>query len=165
MYKMQRRGELPLRVTHNDTKCSNVLFDKNTFEHLSVIDLDTVMPGLVGFDFGDAIRSTANTSGEDERDIKKVALDMKKYEAFTRGFVGKVGASLTEREKSTLALGAVTMSVECGMRFLTDYLDGDKYFRIRYPEHNLDRSRCQLALAKNMLERLDEMQKVVEKYI
>lgn len=165
MYKMQRRGELPLRVTHNDTKCSNVLFDKNTFEHLSVIDLDTVMPGLVGFDFGDAIRSTANTSGEDERDIKKVALDMKKYEAFTRGFVGKVGASLTEREKSTLALGAVTMTVECGMRFLTDYLDGDKYFRIRYPEHNLARSRCQLALAKNMLERLDEMQKVVEKYI
>ena len=90
---------------------------------------------------------------------------MKKYEAFTRGFVGKVGASLTEREKSTLALGAVTMAVECGMRVLTDYLDGDKYFRIRYPEHNLDRSRCQLALAKNMLERLDEMQKVVEKYI
>ena len=165
MARMQREGRLPIRVTHNDTKINNVLFDRNTNRALTIIDLDTVMPGLVGFDFGDAIRSTANTSGEDERDIKKVALDMKKYEAFTRGFVGKVGASLTEREKSTLALGAVTMAVECGMRFLTDYLDGDKYFRIRYPEHNLARSRCQLALAKNMLERLDEMQKVVEKYI
>ncbi len=164
MYKMQRRGELPLRVTHNDTKCSNVLFDKDTYAHLSVIDLDTVMPGLVGFDFGDAIRSTANTGAEDEKDVSKVALDMAKYEAFTRGFLGRVGKDLTENEKNTMALGAVTMTVECGMRFLTDYLDGDKYFRIRYPGHNLARSRCQLALARDMIVRLEEMRGLVEKY-
>lgn len=164
MYKMQRRGELPLRVTHNDTKCSNVLFDKDSFEHLSVIDLDTVMPGLVGFDFGDAIRATANTAEEDEKDIKKVALDMKKYEAFVKGFLGKVKGELTENEKDTMALGALTMTIECGMRFLTDYLDGDKYFHTDYSEHNLVRSRCQLALAKDMIEHFEEMKAVVKKY-
>ena len=164
VYKMQRRGELPLRVTHNDTKCSNILFDKDSFEHLSVIDLDTVMPGLVAFDFGNAIRSGANTGAEDERDIKKVALDMGKYEAFTKGFIGAVGASLTENEKSTMALGAVSMTVECGMRFLTDYLDGDKYFKIHYPDQNLVRARCHLALAADMLKRLNEMKSVVKRY-
>lgn len=164
MYKMQIDGQLPLRVTHNDTKCNNVLFDKDTFEHLSVIDLDTVMPGLAAFDFGDAIRFTANTCAEDEKDLSKVALDMAKYEAFTKGFIGQVGKTLTDKEKETMALGAVTMTVECGMRFLTDYLDGDKYFKVDYPEHNLDRCRCQLALAKDMLGRLDEMKAVVDKY-
>ena len=164
MYKMQQRGELPLKVTHNDTKINNVLFDKDTLEHLCVIDLDTVMPGLVAFDFGDAIRFTANTCAEDEKDLSKVALDMKKYEAFTRGFVSKVAPTLSSKEKQTLALGAVTMTVECGMRFLTDYLDGDKYFSTDYAEHNLDRSRCQLALAKDMLKHYKEMQDIVFKY-
>ncbi len=164
MYKMQKRGELPLKVTHNDTKCNNVLFDKDTFSHLSVIDLDTVMPGLVGFDFGDAIRFTANTCDEDEKDVSLVKLDMKKYEAFTRGFLSMVGKTLSAAEKNTLALGAVTMTVECGLRFLTDYLDGDKYFKTDYPEHNLVRARCQLALAKDMLSRYEEMKNVVEKY-
>lgn len=164
MYKMQKRGELPLRVTHNDTKCNNVLFDKDSFEHLSVIDLDTVMPGLAAFDFGDAIRFTANTCAEDEKDVGKVALDMEKYEAFAKGFIGQVGKTLTDKEKETMALGAVTMTVECGMRFLTDYLDGDKYFKVDYAEHNLDRSRCQLALAKDMIRRLDEMKAIVNKY-
>ena len=165
MYKMQRAGELPLKVTHNDTKCNNVLFDKTTFRHLSVIDLDTVMPGLVGFDFGDAIRFTANTCDEDEKDVSTVKLDMDKFEAFTRGFLSAVGQTLSENEKGTLALGAVTMTVECGMRFLTDYLDGDKYFKISREEQNLDRARCQLALAEDMITRIDEMNKVVDKYL
>ena len=164
MYKMQRAGELPLKVTHNDTKCNNVLFDKTTFRHLSVIDLDTVMPGLVGFDFGDAIRFTANTCDEDEKDVSIVKLDMDKFEAFTRGFLSAVGQTLSENEKNTLALGAVTMTVECGMRFLTDYLDGDKYFKISREEQNLDRARCQLALAEDMITRIDEMNEVVDKY-
>lgn len=163
-YKMQKRKELPLRVTHNDTKPSNVLFDKNTLEHLSVIDLDTVMPGLVAFDFGDAIRVAGSTCDEDEQDLSKVALDMEKYEAFTRGFVGAIGGELTENEKKSLTLGAVAMTVECGMRFLTDYLDGDKYFKIHYPTQNLARAKCHLALAKDMLTKFDEMTEIVKKY-
>ncbi len=163
-YKMQKRGELPLRVTHNDTKPSNVLFDKTTLEHLSVIDLDTVMPGLVAFDFGDAIRVASSTCDEDEQDLKKVALDMEKYEAFTRAFVSEIGKELSKNEKKSLPLGAVAMTVECGMRFLTDYLDGDKYFKIHYPEQNLARARCHLALAKDMLSKFDEMTEIVKKY-
>ncbi len=164
MYRMQKKGDLPLKVTHNDTKCNNVLFDKDTFEYKAVIDLDTVMPGLIGFDFGDAVRFNANTSEEDERDLQKVGLDMNKYEAFGRGFVRKVGSSLTESEKQTLYLGAITMTVECGMRFLTDYLSGDKYFGISYKEHNLVRSRCQLKLAEDMIVKADEMKIILEKY-
>ena len=164
MYKMQRRGELPLRVTHNDTKCSNILFDKDSLRHLSVVDLDTVMPGLVGFDFGDAIRAGANTADEDERDIKKVSVDMEKFEAFTRGFIGAVRGSLTANEKKSMALGALTMTVECGMRFLTDYLDGDKYFHIYHPDHNFVRARCQFALADDMIGKMDEMNEIVRKY-
>ena len=164
MYKMQRAGELPLRVTHNDTKCNNVLFDGETHEHLAVIDLDTVMPGLTAFDFGDAIRFIANTCAEDENDLSQVKLDLSKYEAFTGGFVSEIKHSITENEKNTMALGALTMTVECGMRFLTDYLNGDVYFKVGYPDHNLVRSRCQLALAKDMCANLDKMNEIVEKY-
>lgn len=164
MYLMQRRGELPLKVTHNDTKCNNVLFDVSTFRHLSVIDLDTVMPGLIGFDFGDAIRFTANTCDEDEKDLSAVKLDMSKFRAFTEGFMSAVAPTLGENEKNTLALGAITMTVECGMRFLTDYLDGDRYFKTCYKTHNLDRARCQLALAEDMIARKDEMESVVAEY-
>ncbi|MBQ8283825.1 MAG: aminoglycoside phosphotransferase family protein [Clostridia bacterium] len=164
MYRLQREGVLPLRVTHNDTKISNVLFDAKTLQHLSVIDLDTVMPGLVAFDFGDAIRISASTGEEDEQDLESVALDMEKYEAFTRGFVSTLGKTMTQAEKDTLALGAVAMTVECGMRFLTDYLDGDKYFKIHYPDQNLVRARCHLVLAHDMIKRLDEMQAIVYKY-
>ncbi len=163
-YRMQKEGILPLRVTHNDTKTSNILFDKDTLEHLSVIDLDTVMPGLVAFDFGDAIRVAASTAYEDEKDLSKVALDISKYEAFTKGFVLSVKDSLLQAEKETLALGAIAMTVECGMRFLTDYVNGDKYFKIHYPDHNLVRARCHLVLAKDMIEHLDEMQAIVDKY-
>ncbi len=164
LYKLQKEGVLPLRVTHNDTKTSNVLFDARTFEHLSVIDLDTVMPGLVAFDFGDAIRVAASTSKEDERDLDKVAIDMAKYDAFAKGFVGAVKGSLLPAERETLALGAVAMTVECGMRFLTDYINGDKYFKIHYPDQNLVRARCHLVLARDMIAHLDEMQAIVEKY-
>jgi Ser/Thr protein kinase RdoA (MazF antagonist) len=162
---LQKQGVLPLRVTHNDTKTSNILFDADTLENLSVIDLDTVMPGLVAFDFGDAIRVAASTAAEDEKDLTKVALDMKKYEAFARGFVRQVKNSLTQAEKDTLALGAVAMTVECGLRFLTDYLDGDVYFRIHYMGQNLVRAKCQLALAKDMITHLDEMQEIVNTYV
>ena len=164
LYKLQKAGVLPLRVTHNDTKTSNVLFDADTHEQLSVIDLDTVMPGLVAFDFGDALRVCASTAKEDEADLSKVAVDMRKFEAFTRGFVTCVKDSLTQAEKDTLALGAVAMTAECGVRFLTDYINGDKYFTIHYPDQNLVRARCQLTLAKDMIRRLDEMQAIVDKY-
>lgn len=165
MYKMQKVGELPLKVTHNDTKLNNVLFDEKTFENLAVVDLDTVMPGLVAFDFGDAIRFSANTSVEDETDLSKVKLDLVKYESFTKGFIETVGKALSEKEKETMALGAITMTVECGMRFLTDYLDGDKYFKVDHPEHNIDRARCQLHLAKDMIKHIDEMNEIVKKYL
>ena len=164
LYKLQRKGDLPLRVTHNDTKTSNVLFDAHTHEHLSVIDLDTVMPGLVACDFGDAIRIVGSTCGEDETDFNKIAVDMDKYEAFTKGFVGELKSMMTRREVETLALGALAMTVECGIRFLSDYLDGDKYFRVHYEQQNLDRARCHLVLARRMLEKLDAMQQIVEKY-
>ena len=163
-YKLQKAGVLPLRVTHNDTKTSNVLFDANTREYLSVIDLDTVMPGLVSFDFGDAIRVAASTVDEDEKDLSKVAVDLEKYEAFTRGFVGTLGGMLTKEEKKTLALGAVAMTAECGVRFLTDYIEGDKYFRIHYPDQNLARANCHLTLTRDMVKHLDEMQAIVDKY-
>ena len=164
MYKMQKSGELPLRVTHNDTKSNNVLFDNKTHKHLAVIDLDTVMPGLVGFDFGDAIRFIANSAEEDEKDLSKVGLDLDKYEAFSKGFAGKLKDVMTPVEKDPLALGALTMTTECGLRFLTDYLNGDVYFKTAYPEHNLDRARCQLALAKNMILKYDKMKAIVKKY-
>ena len=164
MYKMQKSGELKLRVTHNDTKCNNVLFDNKTDEYLCVIDLDTIMPGLVGFDFGDSVRFGANTGNEDEIDLTKVELDINKFEAITKGFLSKAGSSLTYQEKSTLSLGAITMTIECGLRFLTDYIDGDKYFKIDYPEHNLTRARSQLKLAKSMIQNYEKMQEIVEEY-
>lgn len=164
MYRMQRNKELPLKVTHNDTKCNNVLFDKKTKEYLCVIDLDTVMPGLVGFDFGDAIRFIGNTCKEDEKDLEKIKLDLGRFEAFTKGFTEKLRDTMTPAEKDTLALGAITMTLECGLRFLTDYLNGDKYFHIDYDDQNLDRSRCQLTLAKDMIRKYDDMVGIVKKY-
>ena len=163
-YKMQIRREIPLRVTHNDTKTSNVLFDENTNERLCVIDLDTVMPGLVAFDFGDAIRIASNMAEEDEKDLSKVAFNLAYYEAFAKGFLGELGGLISDNEKKSLPLGAIAMTVECGVRFLTDYLNGDKYFRVHYPEHNLVRARCQLALARDMLKHFDEMREIINKY-
>ncbi len=163
-YRMQRQGILPLRVTHNDTKTSNVLFDAETSEELTVIDLDTVMPGLVAFDFGDAIRVAGSTVDEDEQDLSKVALDLEKYEAFTRGFVHGLEGMISKAEMDSLALGAIAMTAECGVRFLTDYLNGDKYFRIHYPDQNLARAKCHLVLTRDMVKKLDQMQAIVHKY-
>ena len=164
-YRLQQKGILPLRVTHNDTKTSNVLFDAETHERLSVIDLDTVMPGLVAFDFGDAIRVMACTSSkEDEPDLGKVAVDMEKFEAFTRGFAKEVKGAVTQAEMDSLAYGALAITTECGIRFLTDYLDGDKYFRVHYPEQNLARAKRHLVLAQDMQKHIEEMKAVVKKY-
>lgn len=160
LHRMRLSGELPVRATHNDTKINNVLLDEHTRKAICVIDLDTVMPGLSAFDFGDAIRFGASTAAEDERDLKKVSLDLHLFRVFTRGFV-KACPSLTEKEREVLPLGAFTMTLECGMRFLTDYLMGDKYFSIDYPAHNLDRARAQLALAKDMERKMLDMELIV----
>ncbi len=153
--------ELPLRVTHNDTKMNNVLFDADTHEAKTVIDLDTVMPGLVAHDFGDAVRYAANTAAEDEPDLTKVSLDMARYRAFAEGFVPPVAHSLTKMEIDTLALGAFVITVELAVRFLDDYITGDQYFKTLYPGHNLVRTRCQLALAADMYRHMEEMQRIV----
>lgn len=159
--EMVDAGELPLRVTHNDTKINNVLFDSVTKEAKTVIDLDTVMPGLVAHDFGDAIRFAANRSAEDEPDLSKVGLDIERFKAFAEGFISETSHALTKNEIKTLALGAFTMTYELVVRFLDDYISGDKYFKTLYEGHNLVRTRCQLALTKDMFEKLDEMNKVI----
>ncbi|MBQ9744322.1 MAG: aminoglycoside phosphotransferase family protein [Clostridia bacterium] len=159
--EMVEAGELPLRVTHNDTKINNVLFDITTGEAKTVIDLDTVMPGLVAHDFGDAIRFAANKAAEDEPDVSKVGLDIERYRAFAEGFIAEVAHSLTENEIKTLALGAFTMTYELVVRFLDDYITGDKYFKTLYEGHNLVRTRAQLTLAKDMYSMLDEMNAIV----
>lgn len=160
----QREGILPIRVTHNDTKLNNVLMDKDTGEGICVIDLDTTMPGLAINDFGDAIRFGANHSAEDEKDLSKVNFDIDLYEAFTRGFLQGADGTLTQAELEYLPWGAKLMTLECGMRFLTDYLSGDTYFRIHYPEQNLDRCRTQFKLVQDMEEQFEQMKAVVDKY-
>ena len=159
-----RDGKLPLRVTHNDTKLNNILIDRKTGEGICVIDLDTTMPGLSITDFGDSIRFGANPSKEDEKDLSKVNFDMELYEAYTRGFLEGAQGSLTEAELEYLPWGARLMTLECGIRFLTDYLDGDHYFRIHYPTQNLDRCRTQFKLVKDMEEQFEAMAAVVRKY-
>ncbi len=153
--------ELPLRVTHNDTKINNVLFDATTGEAKTVIDLDTVMPGLVAHDFGDAVRFACNVVAEDEPDFSKVSLDMDKFRAFAEGFIPEVASSLTPIEIKTLALGAFVMTVELAVRFLDDYITGDQYFKTLYRGHNLVRTRSQLALADDMYEKLGAMNAIV----
>ncbi len=159
-----RDGKLPLRVTHNDTKLNNILIDRATGEGICVVDLDTTMPGLSIHDFGDAIRFGANHSVEDEVDLSKVNFDIELYEAYTRGFLEGSQGSLTPAELEYLPWGARLMALECGIRFLTDYLDGDNYFRIRYPEHNLNRCRTQFKLVRDMEQQFDAMAAVVAKY-
>ena len=159
-----RDGILPLRVTHNDTKLNNILIDRATMEGICVIDLDTTMPGLSMNDFGDSIRFGANHSKEDEKDLTKVNFDIELYEAFARGFIAGAQGGLTPAELEYLPWGARLMTLECGIRFLTDYLDGDHYFRIHYPEQNLDRCRTQFKLVKDMEEQFDAMAAVVAKY-
>lgn len=160
----QAAGELPLRVTHNDTKLNNVMLDAGTGKALCVIDLDTVMPGLAVNDFGDAIRFGASTGAEDEKDLDKISCSMELFDVFTKGFVEGCENRLTEEELKALPFGAIVMTLECGMRFLTDYLEGDVYFKIHREGHNKDRCRTQFKLVKDMEEKWDEMAGIVEKY-
>lgn len=156
-----RDGKLPLRVTHNDTKMSNILFDEKTKKAVCVIDLDTVMPGLTAFDFGDSIRAGASTAAEDETDLEKVKFDLELYRAYTWGFLSSAGSALTETELETLPDGAWAMTFEVGTRFLADYLNGDVYFRVKHPRHNLDRARNQFHLALQMERKREEMGRIV----
>lgn len=164
LMSLQREGALPLRVTHNDTKLNNVLFHEKTGKGLCVVDLDTVMPGLVASDFGDAIRFGANTALENEQDLSKVSLSLPLFEAYTKGYLEKAGAMLRPLEIETLALGALTITLEIGMRFLADYLNGDVYFKIHYPEENLTRARNQFALVRDMEKKRGEMESIVTRY-
>lgn len=157
---MLKAGALPLRVTHNDTKLNNVLLDEATRTPLCVIDLDTTMPGLSAYDFGDSIRFGAATAAEDEKDLSKVTMSMDLFRTFTKGFL-QACPSLTQAEREALPLGALTMTLECGLRFLTDFLDGDHYFGIHYPDHNLDRCRTQFKLVSDMEAKWEEMMAVV----
>jgi len=153
-------GKLPLRVTHNDTKLNNVMFRASDRKPLCVMDLDTTMPGLSAYDYGDAIRFGASTAAEDEKDLDKVWMDLELFRLFTKGFL-EACPGLTDLEKEVLPLGAYTMTLECGMRFLTDYIDGDHYFGIHYTEQNLDRCRTQFKLVADMETKWEEMAKIV----
>lgn len=157
-------GELPLRVTHNDTKLNNIMMDDKTGKGICVIDLDTVMPGLAMNDFGDSIRFGASTGAEDEKDLSKIECSMELFEIYTKGYIEGCAGRLTDKEIDLLAMGAKVMTFECGMRFLTDYLQGDTYFKVHREGHNLDRCRTQFKLVSDMESKWDEMQKIVEKY-
>ena len=159
-----RQGILPLRVTHNDTKLNNLLMDRDTGEGICVIDLDTTMPGLSINDFGDSIRFGANHCAEDEKDLNKVNFDLDLYEVYVRGFLKGANGSLTQAELEYLPWGARLMTLECGIRFLTDYLEGDHYFHIQYPEQNLDRSHTQFKLVHDMEQQFAAMCEIVQKY-
>jgi Ser/Thr protein kinase RdoA (MazF antagonist) len=161
---MLERGELPERITHNDTKFNNVMIDNETGEGVCVIDLDTVMPGLSLYDFGDSIRSLANPAAEDEQDLSKVLFDMEIFEFFTRGYLDAAGEILTPSEIEQLPFSAILMTLECGMRFLTDHLQGDIYYKTHRENHNLDRCRTQFKMVQDMDEQYDDMARIVERY-
>lgn len=165
LMELLQQGKLPLRVTHNDTKMSNVLIDDQTDEAVCVIDLDTVMPGLTAFDFGDSIRAGASTGAEDETDLSKVHFDLSLYEAYAEGFLSAAGHALTKEELQTLPDGAILMTFEVGIRFLADFLNGDVYFRVSRPEQNLDRARNQFHLVREMEGKRAEMEEIVWKYV
>ena len=160
LQRLRQSGELPLRVTHNDTKLNNVLLDKDTRKSLCVLDLDTVMPGLSLYDFGDSIRFGAATAAEDEPDVTKMSMDLHLFEVYTKGFL-EAATALTDREVELLPMGAFVITLELATRFMKDYLDGDLYFRIAYPEHNLVRARAQMKLAADMLSKMDDMNRIV----
>ncbi len=157
-------GVLPLRVTHNDTKLNNILFDRESSKPVCVIDLDTVMPGYSVTDFGDSVRFGANTASEDEKDLSLVGLDLDLFAEYTRGFVEGCKGSLKKEEIMLLPYGALVITFELGMRFLTDYLNGDVYFKTHRKDHNLDRARCQFALLRDMEKKLDTMAGIAAEY-
>ena len=158
-------GKLPKRVTHNDTKCNNVLFDRTTKEPLVVIDLDTIMPGMSMYDFADAVRFIANTAVEDEADTTKVFFDTAKFRAFAKGFIGATQGSLETIEIANLVKATFAITIELASRFLDDYITGDKYFKCVYPKHNLVRARCQLTLAKDIQRKWEELEWIVRDVI
>lgn len=163
--RMLDSGALPMRVTHNDTKINNVLIDDITDKAICVIDLDTVMPGSALYDYGDAIRFCASTAAEDEEDLSKITLNMDAFERFTEGFLSETNGFLTSNELHNLPLGVLTITCELAMRFLTDYIDGDMYFKVRSPEHNLIRARAQIKLFKEMERHRAQMQDIVDHLI
>lgn len=162
--ELLQKGELPLRITHNDTKLNNILLDADTYEAVCIVDLDTIMPGLCAYDFGDAIRFGANTAAEDEADVSKVSLSLELYDAYARGFLEGCGGRLTAKEIETLPLGAKIITLEQGIRFLTDYLQGDTYYHTEREGQNLDRCRIQLALVADMERKWERMQ-IIERQI
>lgn len=164
LVNMQAAGELPLRVTHNDTKLNNVLLDRETGKAICVIDLDTVMPGLAVNDFGDSIRFGANTALEDEQDLSKVSLDLNLFDIYSKGFLEACGKNLTKNEIEMMPTGAKMMTFECGIRFLSDYLQGDVYFKTSRDKHNLDRCRTQFKLVAEMEKQWDAMHRIVKQY-
>ncbi len=164
LVNLLREHKLPLRVTHNDTKLNNVMIDNITGEGICVIDLDTVMPGLSLYDFGDSIRFGANPALEDEKDLSKVFMDLDLFELYSKGFLEEAGKSLTPTEIEYLSFSAKIMTLECGIRFLTDYLNGDTYFKIHREGHNLDRCRTQFKLVSDMEDKMDQMNDIVKKY-
>ena len=165
LMNLLKQGELPLRVTHNDTKLNNVLLDAATRTPLCVIDLDTVMPGLAANDFGDSIRFGAATAREDEQDLSKVSMSLQLFEAYARGFLSACGTRLTPLEKETLPMGAMLMTLECGSRFLADYFNGDVYFHNARPGQNLCRARTHIKMAQDMESKLGQMQKIIESIV
>ena len=160
-----KSGRFPLRVTHNDTKLNNIMVDDETGKGICVLDLDTVMPGSVLADFGDAIRFGASTAAEDETDLSLVFMSMESFDAFANGFIGGLQGALTDEEVLALPMGAYMMTLECGLRFLTDYLDGDNYFRVKHPLHNLERARNQMKLLSDMEIKMEQMQEIVKSYL
>ncbi|SCP96324.1 phosphotransferase enzyme family protein [Anaerobium acetethylicum] len=162
--EMAERGELPVRVTHNDTKLNNVMIDDTTGKGLCVVDLDTVMPGLSVYDFGDSIRFGASTAAEDEQDLSKVSCDMILFEIYTRGYLEGCAGKLTKKEIEMMPMGAKLMTFECGIRFLIDYLQGDVYFKIHRENHNLERCRTQFRLVADMENKWEIMNRIVKKY-
>ena len=161
--ELLREGKMPLRVTHNDTKLNNILFDETTNKGLCVIDLDTIMPGLSLYDFGDAIRFGAKTAFEDEADLSKVSISLDLFEAYTDGYLSACADALTKAEIDHLAFSAKLMTYECGVRFLTDYLCGDTYFKIDYPDHNLVRARNQFKMVEEIERVMPQMEAIVQR--
>jgi hypothetical protein len=163
IHRLLAGGRLPVRVTHNDTKFNNILFDANN-KAICMVDLDTVMPGTVLYDFGDAIRTGANKAAEDEADLEKVSLDLDLFEAYSRGFLETAGSSLTRIEIDHLAFSAKFMTYLIGLRFLTDYLSNDVYYKIRFPGHNLQRARSQFRLLSEMEKQAEAIEKIIRTF-
>lgn len=164
LVELLENGDVPERVTHNDTKFNNVMIDDETDEGICVIDLDTVMPGLVMYDFGDSVRIGASTALEDEKDLSKVHMDISLFEQLTGGYLRTAREFLTPPEIENLAFSAKLLTFECGMRFLTDHIDGDNYFKVHREGHNLDRCRTQFKMVHEMEEQMEDMESIIEKY-